>query len=198
MKSHKAKVFPFVLMAILMAHNGCQSDYTHLVKRELQRKVKKDSLIFGLKMGDTKRQFFKRCWELNRKGLVSQGPNNRSVQYRLPSEGLSQGNSPIVMLFYVTTDDHNLVDGMDMTFSYSAWAPWNRQLYADRLMPVVLDTLSHWFPGNPFIEVNSRTRGEIMVKVDANRQIQVYRSDNKKDVNVKIEDLNRKYNALDL
>ena len=37
---------------------SCQSEYSKLVKRELRSGLKKDSLLFDLKFGDTKNDFF--------------------------------------------------------------------------------------------------------------------------------------------
>ena len=80
---------------------------------------------------------------------------------------------------------------MDVKFSFVAWAPWNDDLLADKLLPKVKDTLMKWYPGNPFIKV----KNNILVKVDGNRQIQLAQESDR-DVSVLIEDLAYKYNNL--
>jgi hypothetical protein len=80
--------------------------------------------------------------------------------------------------------------GMDVEFSYEDWALWNKDLYADKLVPVVQDTLMKWFPGNPFMQVKGS-----LVKVDGNRQI-VLKQKSERDVSVRIEDLEYKYKTL--
>lgn len=95
------------------------------------------------------------------------------------------------MLFYARFDSSDKITAMDMKFSYSAWAPWNKELLADALLPVLKDTLLKWYPGNSFMKM----KNGISVKVDGNRQIQIKKESNR-DVSVLIENLEYKYNAL--
>jgi hypothetical protein len=150
-------------------------------------------MILGMSFGDTKQSFFDQCWQLNNKGLVTQGPNNQSVQYLLSSNDEDQNLTAINMLFYGDFNENNIMTGIDLEFSYKAWAPWNEDLTSKQLLPAIKDTLMNWFPGNTFIPVkSSNLNKETHVKVDGNRQIVVYVKD-RKDVSVKIEDLKYKY-----
>ncbi len=172
---------------------SCQSEYTRTVNREAKKGAVKDSLILGMSLGDTKQEFFDKCWQLNNKGLVSQGPNNQSVQYILSSKGTDKNLTAINMLFYGNFDKHDTMIGLDMEFFYKAWAPWNDQYMGEKLLPVLKDTLMNWFPGNEFIPVKvDKIDKETYVKVDGNRQIVAYVKD-QKEVIVKIEDLKFKY-----
>ncbi len=172
---------------------SCESEYTKTVNREADKGVLKDSLVLGMSFGYTKQDFFDHCWKLNNKGLVTQGPNNRSVQYQLSSNDNNQNLTAILMLFYGNFNENNIMTGMDMEFSYKAWAPWNDDLYSDKLVPVLIDTLLRWFPGNRFISIKSdKLDSDTYVKVDGNRQIMVYPK-GIKNVVVKIEDLKYKY-----
>lgn len=166
-----------------------------MVKTELKKGIQKDSLLFGLKFGDHKQVFFDRCLELNKKGLVIQGPSNKYAQYNL-KPGADSTN--IIMLFYATNQDNGIIDGMDIKFYHSGWAPWNKQLYNYVLAPKVKDSLLTWFPGNDFLKVNLENGQIVHIKVDGNRQIKVYNDPNNKDVSVQIENLNNKYDAKEL
>lgn len=172
---------------------GCQSDYTKMLNREAKEGLRKDSLILGLVMGENRADFYSRCWELNQKGLITQGPKNETVEYKLPLQEGDESISTISLLFYGAFNADNTMIGMDMSFSYTAWAPWNTTLTAQQLLPKVQDTLKSWFPGNNFITIDSGSfKSPIYVKIDGNRQIIVYAKDDK-DVAVKIEDLKQKY-----
>ena len=94
------------------------------------------------------------------------------------------------MLYYGVFNANDIMTAVDVKFSYTAWSPWNKKLHADKLLPVVQDTLLKWFPGNPFIKVKN-----VLVKVDGNRQIKLYQESDR-DVAVLIEDLEYKYNTL--
>ena len=174
----------------MLVLSACESDYTKLVKSELASGVKNDSIFYNLRFGITKKEFFKICWDLNRRHLVTQGPSNKNVQVMLNPKDSSEALKKIKMLFYGKFNSDHIMTGMDVTFSYDAWAPWNEDLQADKLLPVVRDTLLKWYPGNPFMKVKN-----VWVKVDGGRQIEL-KKESKRDVSVLIEDLEYKYKTL--
>jgi hypothetical protein len=97
----------------------------------------------------------------------------------------------IQMLFYGKFNSDKIMTAMDIKFSYVAWAPWNKNLQAENLIPRVKDTLMKWYPGNEFITVK-----DMQVKVDGNRQIRL-KKETDKDVSVVIEDLKYKLSRLE-
>lgn len=180
----------FVVLLFVVQISCKRSEYSKLVKTEMAKDIVNDSLLFGMKFGDTKQEFFDQCWKLNNQKIVTHGPNNNFVQYDLP---LKEGDSSIyatTMLFYGIFDEENIMRGMDMQFSYVAWSLWNKKFKADKLVPVVKDSLRSWFPGNDFISVKPKNSDkEIFVKVDGNRRIIIEPLRNDKDVDVRIDDL---------
>ena len=70
----------FFLMA------SCKSDYDKLVRSELKSGVINKELIFGLEMGQEKKEFYNICWKLNSQKMVSQGPSNEMVRYMIKPE----------------------------------------------------------------------------------------------------------------
>ena len=181
------KIFHLTFLIII---SSCQSDYTKLVKSELKSGVKNDVVFYGLKFGQSKNDFFRICWDLNRKKIATHGPSNNYVQVMLNPKDSTQLLKKIRMLFYAKFNDKDTITAMDIKFSYEAWAPWNKDLGSDKLIPVIKDTLLKWYPGNPFIKVNN-----ILVKVDGNRQIEM-KQDSERDISVLIEDLAYKYKKL--
>lgn len=192
MKYNKIFFLASILLMTLFA-TSCQSEYTKTVNKEAEKGVPNDSLVLGMAFGNTKKYFYDQCWQLNNQGLVTHGPNNRSVQHLLSKSGKDKNLTAINMLFYGDFNENNIMIGMDMEFSYKAWAPWNKDFTSEKLLPVVKDTLMNWFPGNEFILLKlDKMPKETYVKVDGNRQILTYVK-GKKDVVVKIEDLKYKY-----
>jgi hypothetical protein len=178
------------ILALILVVSACQSDYTKLVKKELASGQRNDSIFYNLRFGNTRTDFFNICKDLNHKHLVKQGPSNLNVQVIFNPKDTSQVFEDITMLFYGVFNADDIMTGMDVEFSYEDWAPWNKDLFADKLVPVVQDTLMKWFPGNSFMKVNGS-----LVKVDGNRQI-VLKQESDKDVSVRIEDLEYKYKTL--
>ena len=158
---------------------GCYVDpYANLVKKELARKERMDSLFLDMKFGMTSKEFFTQCWELNKKGVITDGTNNTSVLYKIPTAL----KYPASMNFYPDFYQDKIYK-MRVSFQFDAWAPWNKQLNSDSLMPRVLDLYRSWYPGNDFMKLTDPKRGTIYVKVDGNRRIVVGKS-NEVQVNV--------------
>lgn len=180
-----------ILFFVLLSASSCQSEYTKLVKKELASGVKKDTVLFDLKFGNTRKEFYEICWNLNKEGIATHGGNNSYVQTILGAKDTLNKAKKIKMLFYAQFNKQNIVTGVDMKFSYSAWAPWNKYLESDKLLPAIKDTLLKWYPGNSFLKFEKG----VFVKVDGNRQIQL-KIASKEEVSVLIEDLAYKYKTL--
>ena len=163
-----------LVTGVLLLFAGCdgRSEYEKLVGRELAKDVDYDSLFFGYSLGMTRQGFYDRSWELNRQGLVMQGPQNQSVQYELKDEL----PYPAKMFYYADFHD-GVVSQMRVRFLYNGWAPWNKELSADSLQRHVLDLMRSWYEGHEFIVygVKKDFSGEHVeyVKVDGNRRISV-------------------------
>ena len=164
--------------------SGCVRDtdtdkYERLVKKELARNVREDSLFLGIKFGMTSKEFYAHCWELNKKGLITDGNDNTAVLYKLGKE-LSH---PASMNFY--PDFHeNKIYKMRVDFKYDSWAPWNKNLFADSLQLDVVKLYKKWYGNNNFIKMTDSVKGTIFIKVDANRRIIIGRYD---DLHVKVD-----------
>ncbi|MDP5158960.1 MAG: hypothetical protein NWQ07_10315 [Flaviramulus sp.] len=179
-----------LLFSSIILVYSCQSDYTKLVKKELASGVKNDSVFYNLKFGQTKSHFFETCWELNKKRILTHGPNNSYVQSFLYPKDSTNTTETMRMLFYAKFNSKDIIKAIDVKFSYVAWAPWNKELQSDKLLPKIQDTLMKWYPGNDFMKVK-----DVLVKVDGNRQIQLS-IESEVEVSVLIEDLSYKYNNL--
>lgn len=177
--------------AIFMMLASCsESEYAKLVHSEMARDIVYDSLFLGLKLGQTKQEFFDICWKMNRKKLVKQGPDNKFVQFSLPRKSDVNSQSDITMLFYGRFNEENSMTGMDLRFYYDGWSIWSEQLQSGRLLPVIKDTLMNWYPGNEFISVAlGKDDAQLLVKVDGNRRITIKPLDDDKIVKVQIDDL---------
>ena len=148
-------------------------------------------LFFDLEMGQTRKNFYDRCWDLNAQKMISQGPGNNYARYLIPvTDGKDTSN--IEMLFYGIFDTQDIMRGMDMKFSYTSYAPWNEIRHSDQLLEALKEKYMKDYPGNEFIKIDLDLEyGEAVVKVDGNRQIVMYPL-SQKDVAVKIEDLRYK------
>jgi hypothetical protein len=171
---------------------SCKSEYQEYIEEGLASGEVRDSLMLGMRMGQTKKEFYSICWELNKQQIISQGTgSNARIEVDMDTSG---GNYKKELLFYGIFDEQEIMRGMRMTYSYIAWAPWNRDKQADSLLLDLEKQYLQAYPGNDFIEIEVKQLDRpALVKIDDNRQILMYPK-NDKDVAVKIEDLRYKYN----
>jgi len=189
MKFNKFNIITLVFSIALLI--SCQSDYTKLVKKELASGIKHDTVLFDLSFGNTRKEFYQICWDLNKNGIATHGENNNYVKTILGLKDTLNKVKKIKLMFYARFSKKNIIKGLDMKFTYTAWAPWNKELTAEKLLPSVKDTLLKWYPGNPFLKMKQ----DILVKVDGNRQIQLKIASDR-EVSVLIEDLSYKYKKM--
>jgi len=176
-------VFIFLTMLIGCSEDSGMNKYNKLVQKELVANKKVDTIFFGIHFGMTQKDFFTHCWEMNKKGLLTDGNDglgNMYVLYKLKNEL----KYPAAMNFYPDFID-SVIWKMRVMIQYDGWAPWNKQLYADKLLPEVLTMYKKWYSaGNSFIEINDPEKGTIYVKVDGNRRITIGKHN---DMQVKID-----------
>jgi hypothetical protein len=175
------------VLSLCLAVVGCkESDYTRMVKSELAKGVRQDSVLLGINMGDTRDEFFGKCFDLNKRQIVTAG-TGVSVQYVFDDSVVHQQPTQMKLLFYPEFDSTNVINTMNMEFSYPGWAPWNRQLQSDSLQVRLVDLLTRWYGGNKFVmaKVNDK---ELPVKVDGNRRILVDIEDTQR-VLVRVHDI---------
>lgn len=174
-----------VALFTLLIVTGCVNDnfqkYKLLAAQEPASGKRVDSLFMGIYLGMTSKDFYVHCWQLNKAGVFTDGQNNYAVLYQLKNGELKHKGS---MNFYPEFLN-NKIYKMQATFSYDAWAPWNKSTMADSLQRDVLLLFTKWYPsGNPFLPIADKDRGTIYVKVDGNRRIIVGKYD---DMRVKVD-----------
>ncbi len=166
--------FLTVSMLVVLSLSYCseKAKYEQLVEDGLESGVRHDSLFLGLWLGMSSEEFYKKCWELNKEGLVRQGDGNASVLYELKDELKATVDVHFYPEFY-----KDKIYQMPVTFLYKGWAPWNQQYSGDTLHRELLGVFERWY-GKGFIEVDNELKGKAFVKVDGNRRISLYKGKN--------------------
>ncbi len=152
---------------------GCspRAKYERRLKQELASGVRQDSLFMGLYLGMPQLDFYTHCWKLNRSGLIKQGPNNTTVEYKLKNEL----KYPATMHYYPEFFQHKIYE-MPVRFMYNGWTPWNKKLSADNLEKDILKWYKKIY-GDGFIVVSHPKYGKAYVKIDGNRRITIFKED---------------------
>ncbi len=187
----KKSIQLFLFLAIGISFVACESEYSKAVKSELQTGVVYEDLVLGLKLGQTQKEFYDHCWQLNKQQLVSQGSGNKFAKHYMYLDSTAQNPQRVEMQFYGIFDEKKVMHGMHMIFSYVAWAPWHENTQSDILVQKLKEKYLREYSGNPFIEITIKDDIKAYAKIDGNREILVY-SNTAKDVTVKISDLRHK------
>ncbi len=185
-------------LLILSPFLACEveSEYSKLLKKELKSGKSFNDLVLGLKIGQTKDDFYKICADLNKKKLITSGARSLYPEYILYPKDSVENGKKIRMSFMGIFDDDRIMKGMDIRFNYYSWIAWREEYNSDNLINEIKDTLQLWYPGNNFIEIDLKLDSKnnfAYVKIDGNRQITMYKIDGR-DVAVIIEDLSEKIN----
>ena len=173
-----------------------ESEYSKLLKKELKSGKSFNDLVLGLKIGQTKDDFYEICADLNKKKLITSGARNLYPEYILYPKDSVENGKKIRMSFMGIFDNDRIMKGMDIRFNYYSWIAWNQEYNSDNLISEIKDTLQLWYPGNDFIEIDLKLDSKnnlAYVKIDGNRQITMYKIDGR-DVAVIIEDVSEKIN----
>jgi hypothetical protein len=172
----KNPIYLFAI-AIIIITSSCSpsadSEYSKLVKKELAKNKREDSLFMGIYLGMPSKAFYDHCWDLNKKGIFTNGLMNNTVLYSMDKDLPYPANMNFYPDFY-----EGKISVMKVAYDYKGWAPWNKAQYSDSLLQDVLNMYRKWYPGgNDFIKMTNKDRGTIYVKVDGNRRITVGRYD---------------------
>ena len=132
---------------------------------------KYDSLFLGISLGMESKAFYDHCWEYNKKKIFTHGPTNQNVEYKL----VDGNNKSVSMRFYPTFYEDKIFE-MPVTFTYDAWAPWNRQYQSDTLLVNMLKVFKKWY-GPDFKELDHYTMGKVYYKMDGKRRINLFIKD---------------------
>jgi len=195
MNRFKNRLAIYLILFVLVL-SGCRSEYDGYVKREMASGVFHDSLIFGMRTGMTKKDFYAVCWDLNKQQIIGQGTGNQYARYLEPEDAIEDLTLRKQMDFFGTFDENEIMNGMEMVFIYQAWAPWNEKLQSEKLALDLRKKFAEEYKGNPFIEIDLKTSEyQAFAKIDGNRQILIYPK-SAKEVVVLIEDLNHKYKKI--
>lgn len=159
-----------LLTLTILTAISCQSKYEKMESRELKSGKIANEIFLGLELGMSQKAFYEICWDLNKKGILSNGPSELSVEYtvEMPSELTAK------MRFYPKFEEKKITQ-MQVEFSYEGWAIWNENLAVEKLREDVVKLFEKWY-GPEFIEVSNADKSQIVfVKVDGNRRIRVFK-----------------------
>lgn len=174
-----------LLLTISMALISCNSQdtYEEWVKKELNKGIQRDSLFLGYRFGMTKQEFYDHSWSLNKEKKVMQGAGNQTVRYEV-----DELDHKAEMNFYPKFHN-NRIYIMPAKYSYSAWAPWNKELWADSLLTDLVGLYEEKYDTGFRKIDHPDLKRPAHVSIQGNRSITIFKKDDTQHVVVTFTDL---------
>ena len=170
-KMKKVMYLRGVLLFLVVVLMSCKEDTDKKIAQieatELAKGVRYDSLFLGLYLGMPNKDFYSKCWELNKQGILLAGSGNESVSLKT-----TELKHPATINFYPTFRDNKIVE-MPLQFQYDSWAPWVRYAQPDSLQLDVLSLMERKY-GRGFIKTNDKIFGLTFTKIEGNRKILIF------------------------
>ena len=188
----KVSKLNLLYLILLITNISCKSEYSKVVEKELQSGLILDSTIFDLTFGDSKETYFKKCYELNKQKIITNnhGPN---PQYVEKLDSTMDQTLTKELLFKGIFDEAKILRGVELKYSYTSWAPWNKKRQSSFLLEDLKNKFTKEYKGNDFIEIKiDNNKIKAFVKVDGNRQILMYEKGDDRHVIIRMEDLRYK------
>lgn len=175
-------IFSFCLTALLI---GCQGtpDYETLLQQELASGERNDDLFLDFYLGMPRDDFYARCWDLNKEKKARPGGSNSSVAIDLPEGTLPH---PAFKEFYPEFYNDKVWQ-MLVEYEYQGWAPWNKELQADKLIKEVYKLLKERH--GDFFLADLGDKGKALCNINGNRRILIRRVKDAKRVQVVYDDM---------
>ena len=98
------------------------NEYSRLVKKELAKGTRNDSLFMGIYLGMPGKDFYSHCWDMNKKGLFTNGTMNNTVMYSMDNDL----KYPATMNFYPAFYEGKIYI-MQVSYEYKAWHPGTKR-----------------------------------------------------------------------
>jgi len=185
------KIKHLILLTLVVSIFGCSSEteYAKVVDNELATGVRNDTLILGFHFGMPEQEFYATCWDFNQKGIIKEGYTNVTVYYPL------QGLKHQAFFDFFPIFKNGKIQSIEGYTMYKGWAPWNKDLWADKLIEDTRALLERSFKGNQFFPLKSLGLGTAYAKIDGNRRIVLYYTEDSR-VNVLFSDLTNEDSKL--
>ncbi len=140
--------------------------YRQQVEQELESGERYTALPGNFDLGMSRANFYELAQAQRAQDLMGDGVGT-SIRMNIDSSDLP---GQAVIEFYPTFDSTNHISAMPGVIYALAWAPWNRQLYADSLLMPAANYLRTLLGGTEFFTY-PYSSVPTLVKVDGNRRV---------------------------
>lgn len=165
-----AGLWPIVIIGLIL---GCEPSYEELVRQELNRGLRYDSIIYGVYLGMSYDEFTRYCFEQNQRGVFRPNETGNAVQVTW-TEGF---DFPVKFEFFPAevTDKFAPINRYQASVRYRDYSHYNPDMTVANLLSETLAFYKQGYGGHDFLRVpqDDPWVKYHYVKVDGNRKITV-------------------------
>ena len=177
----------FVILALTVA--GCEPNYEKVVREELRRGERYDSIVYGVRLGMSYDAFTRYCFAQNQRGVFKPNETGNAVQVAW-AEGFG---FPVKFEFFPTevTDKFAPIRAYQASVRYRDYSLYNPEMTVENLLPETLAFFEQGYGGRDFLRVpqDDPWVKYRYVKVDGNRRIIIVPTHSGDELTVQFQDL---------
>lgn len=190
-KYFRSKLFKSVLIGVIF-FSSCvhKKNYEEVVRDELSRGVRYDSIVYGIRLGMTYDEFYSYCFDKNIEGVFKPNTSGTGVTTIL-EEGF---NSPVVLEFYPQVNQNNeIITIYNATLKYKEFSYYNKNHSIKNLLNETIRAFEKGYEGSEFFTIphENKLLKYNYIKMDGNRKITVKPTFEGDQLIIKFEDLNQ-------
>ena len=161
----------FILVVLLFSCTP-ETSYDEIVKEELARGVRFDSVAHGINLGMTFNDFKRICFLQNREGVFKPNSGGHAVQLTI-TDGFRY---PVYFEFFPADiiGQYDTIVKYDASIKYKNYSNFNEEMNIERLVKETIAFFEEGYQGRSFIGIPNTKDPWVksdFVKVDGNRKI---------------------------
>lgn len=181
-----------LLCLVLIWGISCSKSYETVIKEELGRQVRYDSLFHDVYFEMPRKHFLEHAYEMNQCGIFfAQGSGEIKIDFQ------DDFKYPVEFVFFPNFESE-VISGLSGSFYYTYWNGFNREFWAIKLQLDLLQKMEDWYGGRPFIKIPGPdlAAGHAYAKIDGNRLIMLWNNIDNRRVMIMYSDLTKEYNGF--
>ena len=179
----------FTSVIMISCSHAEMTPYQSMLKEELKRGVRYDTLFHGLHFNMTSNRFYEYCFEMNQQGLFFQHGGSEEIIIKYNKDF----KYPVEFVFYPKFEEEQITE-LKGHFYYPMGTGFNKEFYAPGLQLELVKKIEEWYGGRSFLKVQGPNQysGDAYAKIDGNRQIMLWNHSDNHQVMILFSDLTKK------
>lgn len=193
MKSKQIKtigrlLFLGILLTIVFASSCSRKvNLDEYARKELEKNIRQDSLIYGIHFGMTGEEFARYCTGMNQKQIFMPSPSGTTVRLEI-SNGF---DTPVFLDFFPVLTANNPIKRVNASMKYKNFSYYDERYKIENLVKKAIAYFEEGYGGNEFFSIphSNKLLKLMYVKIDGNRKILLKPTFDGQELEIEFEDI---------